>query len=129
MSTRGLCLSQLVTIPEVLDNCGLHRELDQVEGNKPDDILPRTHQDAWHEQMERKSYPNPNNANPGTRNLLDVCESPIGKTGDDRGDKLRQAECAHQRKRGTLHEEKSMRASNENERLRDDRNLEVDDGV
>jgi len=111
MNTSGLCLSQLVTIPEVLDNCGLHRKLDQVEGNKPDDI------------------PNPNNANPGTRNLLDVCESKIGKTGDDRRDKLRQAERAHQRKRGTLHEEKSMRASDENERLRDDCNLEVDDGV
>ena len=87
-----------MTITEVLDNRGLHPELDQVEGNKPDDVLPRTHQDAWHERMERRSYPNPNNANPGTRNLLDACESPIGKASDDRGDKLRQAECAHQRK-------------------------------
>lgn len=118
-----------MTIAEVLDNRSLHRELDQVEGNKPDDILPRAHQDTWHEQMERKSYPNPNNANPATRNLLDVCESPISKTGNDRGDKLGQAECAHQRKRRTLHEEKSMRASDENERLRDDCNLEVDNGV
>lgn len=128
-STSSRCLGHLVTIAEVLDNCGLHRELDQVEGNKPDDILPRTHQNTWHEQMEKKSYPNPNYANPGTRNLLDVCESPIRKTGDDRGDKLRQAECTHQRKRWTLHEKKSMRASDENECLRDDCNLEVDNGV
>ena len=56
-------------------------------------------------------------------------ETPISEASDDRGHELRQAEGTHQCIRRTLHEEERMGASNKDERLRDNGNLEVDDRV
>ena len=60
---------------------------------------------------------------------MDVSEAPVTVDGDDRGHKLGETEGAEQSHRGALHEEETVRTSNEDEGLRDDRNLEVDDRV
>ena len=76
-----------------------------------------------------RTYPNPDNTDPATRDTVDVGEAPVTVDGDDRGHKLGETEGAEQSHRGTLHEEETVRPSDEDERLRDDRNLEVDDRV
>lgn len=60
---------------------------------------------------------------------MDLSEAPVGVGGDDRGDELSDGEGAEEGSRGTLHEEESVRTSNEDEGLGDDGNLEVDDHV
>ena len=121
-----------MTFAEVLDYCRFHTELDQVEGNEPDDILIKrivSESVTWSGLTKPVTHPNPNNADPSSRYLLDVGETPISEAGDDRGYELRQKEGTHQCIRGTLHKEEPVGASNENERLRDNGNLEVDDRV
>lgn len=56
---------------------------------------------------------------------MDICEAPIGKTGNDRRNELRKAECNKQRRRRAFHKEEAVRASDEDERLRDDGDLQV----
>ena len=117
-----------MTVPEILDHSSLHCELDQIEGNKPDDILPAKSASIIHSTRE-KIYPNPNDTNPTTGDFLDIREAPIGKASNDRGHKLRQTERTHQCVRWTLHKEESMRASYEDQRLRNYGNLKIDDHV
>ena len=60
---------------------------------------------------------------------MDVSEAPVGVDGDDGRDELSQAEREHESVGRTLHEEEAVRTRDEDERLRDDGNLEVDDRV
>lgn len=41
-----------MTVAEVLDHSSLHRKLDQVKWNEPDNILSNTRQDTWQHLME-----------------------------------------------------------------------------
>ena len=75
------------------------------------------------------TYPDPNNPNPTTRNGADLGETPVSVGGNDGRDKLGNAEGCEQGDRGTFHEEESMGASDEDERLGYNRNLEIDDHV
>jgi len=110
----GLRLFELLPVlalAEVLDDGSLHRELDQVEREEPDDV------------------PDPDDTNPTARNSVNLREAPVGKSSNDRGDELRNAESTQESRRGALHEEESVRTSDEDEGLRDDGNLEVDNRV
>lgn len=69
------------------------------------------------------TYPDPNDSNPTTGNAVNAREAPIGKASNDGRDELSKAECKEQRRRRTLHEEEAVRASDENEGLRDDGDL------
>ena len=60
---------------------------------------------------------------------MDVSEAPVGVDGDDSRDELGQAEREHESVGRALHEEEAVRTRDEDERLRDDGNLEVDDRV
>lgn len=75
------------------------------------------------------TYPDPNDSDPTTGNGTDLGEAPVSVRGDNGRNKLGRAEGEEQRNRGTLHEEESVGPSDEDERLRDDGNLEVDDHV
>ena len=77
----------------------------------------------------KTAYPNPDDTNPAARDTLDVGEAPVTVHSDDRRNKLRNAERTHESERRTLHEEEAVRTRDEDESLRDDGNLEVDDGV
>ena len=43
--TSSRRLGLIVTVAEVLDHSSFHRELDQVEGNEPNDVLPKMRKD------------------------------------------------------------------------------------
>ena len=75
------------------------------------------------------THPNPDDTNPATRDTLDVGEAPVTVHSDDRRNELRNAERTHESERRTLHEEEAVRTRDEDESLRDDGNLEVDDRV
>ena len=60
---------------------------------------------------------------------MDISEAPVGVDGDDRRDKLGQAEREHESVGRALHEEEAVLTRDEDERLRDDGDLEVDDRV
>ena len=75
------------------------------------------------------TYPDPDDPDPATRNCTSVGEAPVSVHGNNGGDKLCNAEGEEQRDRGTLHEEESVRVSDKDEGLGDDRNLEVNDHV
>ena len=108
---RLLPLCFQMTFSEVPDNSRLHEELDPVEGDEPDDV------------------PHPDDANPATRDSLDVGEAPVSVRSDDRRDDLRNDEGEHQGNGRPLHEAESVRTRNEDERLRNDSDLQVDNGV
>ena len=76
-----------------------------------------------------ETYPNPDNTDPTTLDGLDLGEAPVTVHSDDRRNGLRNAERTHESERRTLHEEEAVRTRDEDESLRDDGNLEVDDGV
>ena len=75
------------------------------------------------------TYPDPNYSDPTTRNGTNVSEAPVSVRGDDGGDKLGNAESDDQGDRRTLHKEESVRASDEDQGLGNDRNLKVGDHV
>ena len=60
---------------------------------------------------------------------MNLGEAPVGVRSDDRRDELSKGEGEHEGERGTLHEEESMRTSDEDKGLGDDGNLEVHDHV
>jgi len=60
---------------------------------------------------------------------MGVSGAPVSICGDDEEDKLGSVEHDNQGDRGTLHEEGSMRVSDEDQGLGNDRNLEVGDHV
>ena len=60
---------------------------------------------------------------------MNLGEAPVGVRSDDGRDELSKGEGEHEGERGTLHEEESMRTSDEDEGLGDDGNLEVHDHV
>ena len=60
---------------------------------------------------------------------MDVSEAPVGVHSNDRRDELRKTERGHEGNRRTLHEEEAVRTRDEDEGLRDDGNLKVDDRV
>ena len=96
---------RLVAPAEVLDHGGLHRELDQVERQEPDDV------------------PHPDNADPPPGDAVDLGEAQVGIGGDKRRDELRNAEGTEERVRGHLPEEEAVRTCDEDEGLRDDSHL------
>jgi hypothetical protein len=101
----------LVALAEVLDDGSLHRELDTVEREEPDEV------------------PYPDNSDPSAGDACDLGERPVAECSDDGRDKLGNAERNHKRIRRPLHKEEAMRASDEDEGLRDDGDLEVNDHV
>ena len=60
---------------------------------------------------------------------MDVGEAPVTVGGNDGRDELRDAEGTHESERRALHEEPAVRTRDEDEGLRDDGDLEVDDHV
>ena len=80
-----------------------------------------------HCDVEGNTYPNPDDTNPTTRDTVNISEAPVGVHGDDRRDELSKAERGEEGHRRTLHEKESVRTRDEDEGLRDDGNLEVDD--
>lgn len=76
-----------------------------------------------------KTHPNPDDTDPSTRDGLNLGEAPVTVRGNDRRDELGDAESTHERDRGSLHEEEPVRTRDEDERLRDDGNLEVHNHV
>ena len=60
---------------------------------------------------------------------MNVGEAPVTVGGNDGRDKLRDAEGTHESERRALHEEPAVRTRDEDEGLRDDGDLEVDDRV
>lgn len=75
------------------------------------------------------TYPDPNNANPSTRDSLDVGEAPVTVGGNDGRDELGDAESDDEGSRGALHEEETVGTGGEDQGLRDDGYLEVDNHV
>lgn len=67
-----------LSLLESLDDGELEGELDQVEGEVPDDV------------------PNPDNTDPSTGDAFDIGEAPVTESGDDGGDELSQTEGKHQ---------------------------------
>ncbi len=106
-------LVQLSLVPpaQVLDHCRLHRKLDHVKRQEPHDV------------------PHPDDANPSSRDAVNLGEAPVGVDSDDRRDELRDAERTKERVRGHLHEEEAVGTCDEDKCLRDDGHLEVDDHV
>ena len=74
---------------------------------------------------KKKTYPNPNNSNPSTRNGFDISETPVTKSCNDRRDKLCNAERNDKSRRRTFHEEETMRTGDENQSLRNNGDLKV----
>lgn len=60
---------------------------------------------------------------------MDGCEAPVSVGCDDRRDKLSKTESSHECRGRAFHEEEAMRTGDENQSLRDDGDLEVDDHV
>ena len=60
---------------------------------------------------------------------MNLREAPVTVRGNDRRHKLGNAEGTHECERRALHEEEAVRTGDEDERLRDDGDLEVDDRV
>jgi hypothetical protein len=60
---------------------------------------------------------------------VNLGESPVSVRGDERRNQLSNTEGAQQGEGRPLHEEKSMRTRDEDERLRDDCDLEINDHV
>jgi hypothetical protein len=77
----------------------------------------------------KSTYPDPDNANPGARDTLNLGEAPVSVDGDDGGDNLGNDEGTHESEGRTLHEEEAVGTRDEDESLRDNGDLEVDDGV
>jgi hypothetical protein len=100
-----------VTLTEIFDNGRLHRKLDQVEWQEPDNV------------------PHPNDADPAARDTTDLSEAPVSVSSNDGRDELSDTEGTKEGIGWHFHEEKSMGTSDEDERLGDDGHLEVDDHV
>ena len=75
------------------------------------------------------TYPDPNNTNPSARDGVNLSEAPVGVSSDDGRNELRNGEGTHESDRRTLHEEETMRTGDEDQSLRDDGDLEVDNHV
>ena len=120
-SSSGQSFSRLVdegggnsgslSLLEVLDDGELHGVLDEIHGEVPDNV------------------PDPDDTDPSTRDRSDVGEAPITESGNDGRDQLSETEGNHECVRRSLGPRRSVRSSNEDESLRDDGNLEVDDHV
>jgi len=72
------------------------------------------------------TYPDPDDANPSTRNRLELGEAPVSVGGNDRRNELRNTEGNNKGGRRPFHEEEAVRTGNENQGLRDHSHLEVD---
>ena len=79
--------------------------------------------------MRKAAYPDPDDSNPSARNGSDVSEAPVSVRGNDRGNKLGDTEGTEQGGGGTLHEEETVRAGDEDEGLGNDCDLQVCDHV
>lgn len=75
------------------------------------------------------AYPNPDDTYPSTRDSTDASETPVGVGSDDGRDELGNAECTEKSCGRTLHEEESVRTGDEDQSLRDDSDLQVDNHV
>lgn len=58
---------------------------------------------------------------------MNLREAPVTVDSDDGRNELGNAEGTHESERGSLHEEEAVRTRDEDERLRDDRDLQVHD--
>lgn len=96
---------------ETLDDSSLHGELDPIQGHEPDNV------------------PDPDDTDPSSRDSPDVGEAPVTVSGDDRRDQLSNSEGNQESSRGAFHEEEAVRTGDEDQSLRDDGNLEVDNHV
>lgn len=78
---------------------------------------------------ESEAYPNPDDTDPSSRYTVHISEAPVTISSNDRGNELGYTERTHESERGTFHEEESMRTSHEDQSLRDNSNLQVNDSV
>jgi hypothetical protein len=101
----------LVTLAEVLDDSSLHGEFHTVKWEEPNEV------------------PYPDNSDPSAGDACDLREWPVTESSDDGGDELGDTEGNEERIGWPFHEEEAVRASDEDEGLRDDGDLEVDDHV
>ena len=76
-----------------------------------------------------ETYPNPDDTNPASADSLNLGEAPVAVRSNDGRDELGNAEGDDQGSGRPLHEEEPMRTGNEDQRLRDDGDLEIDDHV
>lgn len=97
--------STFVTGTKPFDNGGPHTEFDPIQRDEPDDV------------------PDPNDTDPSTRNRMNVGETPVSVSRNDRGDKLGEAESGEEGKGRAFHEEEAVGTSSENQSLGNDRNL------
>ena len=109
---RDLLLQlRLVSLAQVLDHRCLHGKLDHVKRQEPHNI------------------PHPDNAEPTSGDAVNLGEGPVGVDSDERREELCEAKSTEERVRGHLHEEEAVRTCDEDECLRDDGHLEVDNHV
>lgn len=99
----------LPTLAKRLNDSRFHGKLDQIERKEPDNI------------------PNPDDPDPSTLDGVDLREAPIGVSGNDTGHNLCNDESHQQRIGRSLSEEESVSTSDENQSLRDNGNLKVND--
>ena len=112
-TSLGSSLSSLLLVARAkgFDDGGLHGELDEIEGQEPDDV------------------PHPDDTDPAGVDVLDVGEAPVSVAGNDGRDKLSKAECDDESSGGTFHEEEAVGTSDEDKSLGDDSDLEIGDHV
>ena len=81
---RRLLSSLETSVAEIFDDCGLHRELDPIERDEPDDVLQDQMSVTCRINRGRnRTYPNPDDTNPSTTNSPDVGEAPVSIGSDD----------------------------------------------
>ncbi|KAI9252286.1 hypothetical protein BDA99DRAFT_177685 [Phascolomyces articulosus] len=89
----------------------LHTKLEEIHGQEPDKV------------------PDPNNTSPIPTTATHISEAPVGIDGNEGSNQLSNNESGHQVNRWTFHEEPAAGTSDENQTLRHNRNLQVDDRV
>jgi hypothetical protein len=120
----------LLALAEVLDDSSLHSELDPIQRHEPDNVLEIGQvNNSLGGETKYKTYPDPDNTDPAAGDTVDLGEAPVGVGSDDGRDKLSNGEGTEESVRRALHEEEAVRTGDEDERLRDNGNLEVDDHV
>ena len=81
------------------------------------------------DSINEGTYPNPDDADPSSRDASNLGEAPVAVSSDDRRDELGNTECTEEGERWALHEKESVRTGDENKGLRDDGDLKVNNRV
>jgi hypothetical protein len=112
---------------KVLDDRTLEGELNQVEGEVPDDAVSSVL--AQFSTQTKNSLPDPDDTDPSARDTSDSREPPVTVSGNDGGNDLGDTEGDHERSGRSLEPREAVRSGNEDKSLRNDGNLEINDHV